>query len=106
MARRSRSPLGVFAPDARRRAIALSMKDSSNVTRAVAAILFPARNRLIPLCLLKAFLLRESDNPHTQGHCHVAEGKTPLRRAEAPRCPTLTIWSDACGAAELERQRR
>src|SRR5215831_20846813 len=66
MARPSRLPLEVFAPDARRRAIVLSMKDLSNVTRAVVPILSPARNRLMPLCLLRAFLRRGPEHLYTQ----------------------------------------
>src|SRR5262245_3585803 len=67
MARQSRLPLGVFALDARRHAIVLSMKDSSNAPPAVAAILSPARNRLMPLCLLRAFLRRGSEPLQAQG---------------------------------------
>ena len=58
---------GSFAPDAKRHAIALSMKDLSNVTPAVAAILSPARNRLMPLCLLRAFRRRGPEKLHAQG---------------------------------------
>src|SRR5215475_13629409 len=58
MGRRSRLLLGVFAPDARRRAIVLLMKDSSSATRAVVATLSPVKNRLMPLNPLKAYLRR------------------------------------------------
>src|SRR4030095_16818446 len=66
MGRRSKLLLGVFAPDARRRAIVLLMKDSSSATRAVAATLSPAKNKLMPLYPLRAYLHRRPEYLHTQ----------------------------------------